>query len=383
MTTKIPSLATRRTACTHLTMERLYGDYQCSVCHRPSQLGWVYLCTQDDVQVPSIELVNKALKDSISAVADQRRIITVAKKPIYDLLQNSDPDDNIPKFRMPTGDLAPWMEKAIAHGYYTAEQVEILRAQRQNVVHVANAAVEQYEQEAMSEDATCLPTASASNGTTDNAAANEKNEASPLPKLKMFPYCKFRSCQACRPTFRERTWERFEDVYAKDASAIIESEKKDLYETRPLASREVMKTIGLKAPAPPAPPAHRLRRLRPGSVSDSNIRLRNTDGNLGSKSLSCDTESVHVTNPATPESQDVADAGLELDSGTSSFRGSLVRAFRGALNRSQISRSVKKQKTESESDTNIDLALWKSLNDSLLKEAASVPLPAPGSIGAP
>lgn len=47
---KLPPIQTRRAACTHLTMGRLNGPYECMICHKPSKLGWVYSCTQDDEQ---------------------------------------------------------------------------------------------------------------------------------------------------------------------------------------------------------------------------------------------------------------------------------------------------------------------------------------------
>ena len=50
---KLPPVQARRVACTHLTMIRLNGTHDCAVCHRPSGLGWVYSCTQDDEQSPS------------------------------------------------------------------------------------------------------------------------------------------------------------------------------------------------------------------------------------------------------------------------------------------------------------------------------------------
>ena len=49
---KLPPIQARRAACTHLTMIRLNGTQECMICHRPSDLGWVYSCTQDDEQCP-------------------------------------------------------------------------------------------------------------------------------------------------------------------------------------------------------------------------------------------------------------------------------------------------------------------------------------------
>ncbi len=37
----------RRPACTHMRMNRLYGNHQCRICHRIPRRGWVYQCTQD------------------------------------------------------------------------------------------------------------------------------------------------------------------------------------------------------------------------------------------------------------------------------------------------------------------------------------------------
>ncbi|KAL9018583.1 MAG: hypothetical protein Q9185_004099 [Variospora sp. 1 TL-2023] len=89
----IPSVQNRRAACTHLTMERLYGDYECMVCHRPSAWGWLYSCSQDDSE------------------------------------DDFDPaQDRVVEPSLTTADLAPWIQDAIAKGHYTEAQVEKMDA---------------------------------------------------------------------------------------------------------------------------------------------------------------------------------------------------------------------------------------------------------------
>jgi hypothetical protein len=44
--------------CTHVTMNRLYGEHTCSMCGKVPSLGWVYSCQQDRLlchPVPDME----------------------------------------------------------------------------------------------------------------------------------------------------------------------------------------------------------------------------------------------------------------------------------------------------------------------------------------
>lgn len=362
-------------------MERLYGNYQCDVCQRPSQLGWVYLCTQDDVQSPSYGFLSKILQEPTLSLSDQKETFsTTPTRLTYDLSAKSGLRENAPEFQMPTSDLAPWMERAITRGHYAPEQIKVLQAQRQNVVEVANAAIELYEQETTPKDTHFPAYASVSEGMAAKVAVSEREESPPLRKLKMFPYCKFRACQACRPTFRERTWERFENVYDKADSGTNTFECHRSHDTRPLASPKVMRAIGLTGEVHPAPPTHRPRRLRPGSVSDSDIRLHGMNGRLGTRALTCSTRSVPAMDAATPGTGDVADARLELESESTRFRESIMRAFRGVLPRSQSSRSIKKGRIASVSEASVDMASWYGQQDAVLKEAAGVSSPGPESV---
>ncbi len=272
------------------------------------------------------------------------------------------------------------MERAISNGHYTLEQINLLQAQRQNVVGVANAAIEQYERETNAKANQFLKDASALEGAAAKATAAKAIDSPPLLRMKMFPYCKFRACQACRPTFRERAWERFEDAFDRDGSTFNKAGLQGPRDTKLLASCEIMRTIGLKAVIPPPLPTHRLRRLKPGSVSDSDMRLQGIIGRRDSSSVNGDTRNSPATDGAIPRAQDVADAGLELDSESSRFRDSIMRAFRGVVERSHSSHSTKKRKMASEPKTSADMASWNNSDDALLEEAASVPLPEPEAV---
>ena len=362
-------------------MERLYGDYQCNVCHQSSRLGWVYLCNQDDGQDPSNDSLHHKHKDRVPNLADQKEDVSTPNKSTYGSPTKHGPDNFVPEFRMPTANLPPWIEQAISHGHYTPEENILLQAQRQNVVMVANAAIEQYEREVAAKNTHLLHHASPSDGAAANAITFNTSEHRPsLLQAKMFPYCRFRACQACRPTFRERTWERFENVFARDSYISDEFTQGGLRDSRPLASREIMRTIGLKAGSSPVPPTHSVRRPRTGSVSDSDLCPYGMIGSRDASSLGCPTRIPAAIDVATPETQDVADQDPELDIESSRFRDNIMRAVRGAVNRNHSSGSVKKRKMASDSKPSIDRTLGNIRNNALLQEAVDVPLPSVDSM---
>ena len=379
MKTKVPSMATRRAACTHLTMERLYGNYHCDVCHRQSQFGWVYLCTQDDLQGPASGSVDEKLDDPISAVANYDETFEILSKPTVDVRTKLKPPANAPEYRMPASELTPWITNAIKDKQYSPEQVEILKAQKRNVVDVANAAIEQYEQETVSKDVTCHLDSAHPSGTNraEDDHAIEKSPPPALPRLRMFPYCRFQACQACRPTFRDRAWQQPEDVYVKDASAIVASQENEFYDTRPLADCRILREIGCRAPEPHAPSKPPLIRRRHHSLGDHSKRSkyqRALDGPAETAQLPYATENAQLADPAIAEPEDIVEAYSQLAAGTKSFRENIRRVLEG-LNRRDSSRSSRVRKMVSGSRDSVDAAIGLSLHKSLLEEAASVPLP--------
>lgn len=351
----LPSIQTRRAACTHLTMERLYGPYTCSVCHRPSQLfGWLYSCTQDDCH--SVPWENGLAQ---TAGMDE--------EGIHDHFIS---DERLKEQPAMATTLNPWSEKAIREGHYTLEQVATLRAQRQNVIDaitIAEEYVHNYPENvsnSLHPQTTTTPRhADPSNSLPTSPTAEIPNskelEPGSQPKPSMFPFCKMRYCQTCRPTFRDRTWIRFEDVFNKDSPVpTIDFE----HDSRPISRADLVRKLGLGE----------IRRSRPS--------LRSFEG--------AKRYSVNLTRQLLPHSlQNRLSASLigpfeSSDEATEpeskGFRDGMKRAFRGMLmhrrRNSTSTRSSLKGKGRWD-DVEFDVGLWRDLTDELLQEASSVPLP--------
>ena len=392
---RVPSVATRRAACTHLTMERLYGDYTCNICLRYPSLGWVYCCTQDEL------LESQGTPDSISEIsspphqqvngsgseANGVNDLSMPPAAVTEPLSLGGED-----IRMPTAQLSPWIEKAIKDGHYTPEQVVKLRAQKQHVVDTARAAIHQFEQ-SQTTDTNSSPRTSTTLQPVDTSShlpfpiihGAQQPSATDLPtanltlarqsKTRMFPFCKFCACHLCRPTHRDRTWQRFEDLFETEHDIpFIHYEDRN----RPLASRSIMSTIGLHPPRIPQ---------RPLLEANDSLALysRNEAGQILFKK---NDRSYRKSADPTSSSTDITDTNIEAES--KGFRESMKRAFKGMLTTRQqqsSSRSTRKKKkagdgtdTTDEDAVEFDMGLWKELNDELLREASGIPLPGKDSI---
>jgi hypothetical protein len=398
----VPHLATRKAACTHLTMERLYGDFQCSLCHRFPDFGWVYSCVQDDEPhtfsaTHAIEGIPSLTVEGTIGEPNQAKDLDSSN------LLDEDPRPEGTDFRMPTAQLNPWIEKAIKEGHYTPEQVEILRAQKQKVFETAKTAIERFQESEMSKNTTS-PARKASTSQSVDAnphlpfpVINEVQEASTEEgtsglarpstsqlDLRMFPHCKFRACQLCRPTYRDRTWQCFGHIFELEVPIDIASLQE---ENRPLGSVSMMRTIGLRKP--PVRRRFPLRTHDSRSIYTSNeagqLVFQNNSRRLSSPSIAgYDQRSVD-----TAGSEDISDAKVE-EPESKGFRESMRRAFKSMmLTRRDSSRSeLRKRKGRDSSESTstevdaaaFDMGLWQELNDELLREASSVPLPGKDSI---
>lgn len=361
-------------------MDRLYGSFRCNVCNRPSELGWVYVCTQDDKDPLAIAETPRG--DPCDSLDNQiGELVALENRMKY----GSSPPESAKSvdvegsFIMPSAQLNAWVEKAIGQGHYTTEMIGILKAQKQHVIDVAKAAVEDFEESQR--------TSSASTQTDSTSQSVDANPHLPFaqihevrdppahdaastvqlfaePKLKMFPHCKFLACQVCRPTFKDRVWQRFEEIFATSLQNLVPILEATY---RPLASLSVMRNIGLRSTP----------RGRP--------RLRHLD----SKALySFDSEGkvIFKTRPSRAsadiaESSSVVDAVREFE--TKGFKGNVKRAIKGMLGARTRSRSGRKRRTRESTTSDEDavggdMGLWKEANDELLNEAARVPLPMMG-----
>ena len=395
--TKVPSFATRRAACTHLTMDRLYGDFTCNVCSRYPSLGWVYCCTQDEVPetpiTPDSILEPSGPPQHINDSGDEAIIVndpSISPPAVHEDCTSAEES-----IVMPTAQLSPWVDKAIQDGHYTPEQIVKLRAQKQHVVDTARAAVHQFEQ-SQTKNTKCSPQTPPTLQPIDmspqlpfpviNEAQKPAFISSPSAKVasarqansRMFPFCRFCACHLCRPNHRERTWQHFDDIFESDYDIpFIHYEDRN----RPLASRSIMSTIGLRPPRVPQRP-----HLRP--TDSTALYSRNEAGQIffnNNNNNESYRKSADITRSS---STDIADTTTEAES--KGFRESMKRAFKGMLTARQTSsRSSshnRKRKARDGTDTSeedaveFDMGLWKELNDELLKEASGVPLPGKDSI---
>jgi len=371
--TKVPSLITRQAACTHLTMDRLHGNFRCNVCHRASELGWVYTCIQDN-ETDTIEtfesMTGKKTKGSGNSLdgvhLDSQRVGMGSS--------------------MLTTQLSPWVEKAIAGGQYTEEQVAILRAQKQKVFDTATAAMESFEESQNEIHSPPQPNTTSQcldanphlpfpvvhevqeTSTTDRFPRKGSCES---PRLQMFPCCKFRACQLCRPTYRDRTWQCFDEIFEKPMPIRAHAQGD---ETRPMASLSVMREIGLREPPRPPP--------RPPLRSFDSRALYEFDEE---GKIVFNRSSYRTVSDTAAHSGDIADATIEPES--RGFRESMKRAFKGMLAARQTStrsggrrRRVRASTTSDEDAAEFDMDLWQEMNNELLNDASSVPLPVKDSI---
>ena len=284
---------------------------------------------------------------------------------------------------MPTAQLSPWIEKAISDCHYTPEQVAKLRAQKQHVVDTARAAIDHFEQSQTNDTNSPTQTPTTLQSVDANPhlpfpVINEVQEPSATdspsikvalalqPKTRMFPFCKFCACQLCRPTHRDRAWQCFDEVFEKEHDIpLIHYEDFN----RPLASASILSKIGLHPPRLPKRPLLRSLDSRAlYSRSEAGQVLFNN--NKGSYRKSADP---------TSSSTDIADMNAELES--KGFRESMKRALKNMLMTRRPSSPIRKRKARGGTDTTdedaveFDMGLWKELNDELLKEASSIPLP--------
>ena len=374
----VPHLATRRAACTHITMERMYGSFKCSICNRLPDFGWVYSCTQDHYPSTASE---SSISTPEAEISDSDR--TSGNNVMH--WSAGDPRSDSIDFRMPTTQLNPWIEKASDEGHYTFSQIALLRKQKQQVFEIAKAAVERFQESESRKDT--APDTVGSEAIDDSRSHQSGSQPAPTTNaeldLRMFPHCRHRCCQCCRPTYRDRTWQCFEHVFDLD----LETGLSDITDqNRPNGTVSLMRTIGLRKSPP------RRRPLLRGANSEA-IYTTNEAGQIILKPRPQDLAPPspaerYTPSPDTTASADSSDARTE-DSASRGFRQSMKRALKSMLStrrnngraRSQQQGTDSSESTSTEVDTAaFDMGLWQELNDELQREAASVPLPDKDSI---
>ncbi|GAD99966.1 hypothetical protein AOR_1_192134 [Paecilomyces variotii No. 5] len=187
----------QHSACTHCTMTRKFDDNSndtCDICHRKSGLGWLYVCTEDHGGfIP----------------ADQEYSSTLCR-------ESCDPD-----MKGETS-LSPWIDKAIQDGFYTTDQIQILKLQRAGVEEV----VSMIRSPTPASSVTHISESSYTEDTDEEAWTEtiediNKPDVEPEPEHSVpsmsgpeivyvrpqaHPICRLMCCHNCRPASRDRSW---------------------------------------------------------------------------------------------------------------------------------------------------------------------------------
>ncbi|KAK2743965.1 hypothetical protein FQN55_007014 [Onygenales sp. PD_40] len=170
-----------QTNCSHSTVTRVYntdGNLKCDICGRNPDLGWLFSCTEDN--------------ERLEAEKRTRRPIITSQYTVET-----------------GGDLNPWVIKAIENGQYTPEQVEIMKAQRANVLRTIKVAHSIAPEQGPSDQSPPNESPPNSGGNIDGSFVTMKSGGL-LPAcystLGSFPVsiCQLRVCPQCQPTARER-----------------------------------------------------------------------------------------------------------------------------------------------------------------------------------
>ncbi|MCJ1404354.1 hypothetical protein MMC11_007579 [Xylographa trunciseda] len=164
--------------------------------------------------------------------------------------------------------LSLWMERAIVDGRYTAEQIDILRAQKRKVQAVIATVSSDF---LLAQQASLTPSRVASRQPStiikepNLPSANiqvppgEVGPKEPLPmevvdtlvfspaKPKLVPDCNYKTCQVCRPISRDRAWQCFDHAFDSDTQYSAPDFASDL---RPVSDASRVRRLGLWKPRP-------------------------------------------------------------------------------------------------------------------------------------
>lgn len=425
---KLPSMATRRTGCTHMTMERLYGGFICSLCRMPSQLGYMYCCSQDHGQPFSVgaqmRIADPGTYFARFETGSSHNDAGLVQHETHGGLHSKDEtatlqqhmEEQIDRVKMPSPKLAPWIEKAIKDGHYTPEQIAILRAQKQHLADTAKSVTERYEQE-LAEQIKKVTTQPIPPTTSQMPESHtlDTNPHLPYPVIqeavkpqsqqaeasspqtapthlisspgnavqilqqnkRLFPYCNYLICQICRPTFKDRAWVRFEEAFAMETAPSLDALECEHY-SAPMASVSVLREIGMRKyqPKPPRP------RLQTFDNRDVNMVRDPRDGRMiVSESPASSTGS---STPTTSSDITEATSGGERDGPRKNITGFVQQWLqrRQALSQSksqlsppELTRGAAELEEMRNQPGGLRNALVTALSEEALRQAAKMELP--------
>ena len=190
---KLPPIQTRRAACTHMTVDRLFGNHTCNHCGRVPRLGWVYRCTQDHgSQLPPEENTDPQMP-IISPGKAEIRDTGASFVGIEDAVTNEEAESSTNFIQ-----LKPWMLKAIIDGWYSSQHVAILQAQRQNVKETIGSVERGIRDHFVHPTTSGTPMTSFDPTIPLTTISTADHSIASNTTSRMFPNCTYKACSCCR-----------------------------------------------------------------------------------------------------------------------------------------------------------------------------------------
>ncbi|KAF2188974.1 hypothetical protein K469DRAFT_724288 [Zopfia rhizophila CBS 207.26] len=228
-------VAARLPNCTHITMDRVYGQQQhCQVCGRQPSIGFLYICRQD-------------LKPTPSSLEDVMKV---------DVEHGASPKSALREQLGMLG-LSKSVIDAAENGLYTPEQLEQLKTQKVELKQVISDVLQ--GQQINAACARLNPRArppSNNDGTFQSRAEIEEkdhvgeNPAAPYEDTEFNhgeqgpPICTLKACHTCRPYYKDRVWTSINAILANELEPLTPEDAALL----PTKDLRTMKTIGLRTP---------------------------------------------------------------------------------------------------------------------------------------
>ncbi|KAL5120023.1 hypothetical protein ACEQ8H_002121 [Pleosporales sp. CAS-2024a] len=202
--------------CTHLDMDRVYGEHQkCDVCGRPPSLGFLYECRQDwDTQS-----LHDQLATGTDAAAKATRSNTRAELEAIGLSES--------------------VIIGAEQGRYTSQQLEKLKTLKKHLRQTISDSLQASGiNDAEAQLAALAQTASSNDGALDSTLSNRSSIRS--KSLLGPPACVLKACHTCRPYYRDRVFISFQAVIEADFAPVTREDAECL----PTKSALILKAIG-------------------------------------------------------------------------------------------------------------------------------------------
>jgi len=243
-----------------MTVTRLYGPTPCQICHKPSSLGWLYVCQQD---IDFVQTRPQSQAPSIVAVCDE---------------SGSGAFDSQARIADSLG-MSASVTRGIRGGAYSLEEVQTLIEQKMHLLSTIRqtedggdgtspngwlkrslaetalaslgtaSAPSTQQQLPMSPAGTPENTPAASRLPTPRSSPKFPNQLQQQPRPQRQPPCTLQVCHPCRPFLRDRVYVSFEAILSGTVPALTESEISRL----PLINPGVFHSTTRASQTPPSP----------------------------------------------------------------------------------------------------------------------------------